>query len=478
VEKRLGRDECFGQNRTPSRQVSMTVSELVETLHNEESGDLYYLSTQQEQDDDEDDQEVASPSSSSSSSFQVPCRQLLQSSILDDTLDWAGNLVLESCNLWMGCTPRPPRLLRLDEDDPRLPPSPTVTANMKGSCSGLHHDFHDNFYLLLQGRKEIRLYSPDAAPYMQLRGQVECIHFNGVISYVGKETRADGVPMTLVDNHNNKEKKNGHAAKVDQGSKENSDNDDEEEEEEEELVLGKGFDYVSSSEEDDTKHTLLNEEDAVDDYDDTCSPGGNVADASPENSAASDTDKQAVNNKNDKDNTTGQYSDDEEDEEEGELVLGKGFDYVSSDEDEEDDARPSSVLEADDAVDDYEEIFPSQQGENGYSISHPPKGHDPPGDNFSRIGNPAASTTSSRFPEFWENCQTCVVELQAGQSLYIPAGWFHSVTSFGGASVDDTDKDYKNDIHMALNYWYHPPDALDCFDKPYIHEEDVRAAGR
>jgi hypothetical protein len=473
VEKRFARDECFGQNRSPSRQVSMTVSELVETLHKEEGGDLYYLSTQQQQEQNKDDDQGVAPSS-----FQVPCRQLLQSNILDETLEWAGKLVLESCNLWMGCTPRPPILLHLEKEDGPSPSSTATTIdNITGSCSGLHHDFHDNFYLLLQGKKEIRLYSPDAAPYMQLRGQVECIHFNGVISYVGRETRADGVPLTLVDNHKNNQ--NGHAGKASrqQGNKDNSDNDDDDFDEEE-LVLGKGFDYVSSSDEDDTKHVLLNAQDAVDDYDDTCSPGGNVADGSPQDSAAFNTDEQAVKNKTDKDNNSGQYTDEEDEEEEEELVLGKGFDYVSSDEEDVNNVKLSSVLDTDDVVDDYEEMFPLQDGENGDSLAHSPEGQDPPGDNFSRIGNPAASTTSARFPEFWHNCQTCVVELQAGQSLYIPAGWFHSVTSFGGASVDDTETDYKNDIHMALNYWYHPPDVLDCFDKPYVHEEDIRAAGR
>lgn len=42
--------------------------------------------------------------------------------------------------------------------------------------------------------------------------------------------------------------------------------------------------------------------------------------------------------------------------------------------------------------------------------------------------------------------------------LYLPAGWFHEVKSYGRR-------------HMALNYWVHPPDNLDPgpagFLKPY-----------
>ena len=43
--------------------------------------------------------------------------------------------------------------------------------------------------------------------------------------------------------------------------------------------------------------------------------------------------------------------------------------------------------------------------------------------------------------------------MRAGEALYLPAGWFHEVTSSGGA-------------HAALNYWFHPP-TEDAFDAPY-----------
>jgi Cupin-like domain len=48
------------------------------------------------------------------------------------------------------------------------------------------------------------------------------------------------------------------------------------------------------------------------------------------------------------------------------------------------------------------------------------------------------------------------VTITAGQMLYIPAGWFHEVRSTGGGSEG----------HMALNYWFHPPDGT-SFEKPY-----------
>jgi hypothetical protein len=54
-----------------------------------------------------------------------------------------------------------------------------------------------------------------------------------------------------------------------------------------------------------------------------------------------------------------------------------------------------------------------------------------------------------------------VCEVNAGEMLYLPAGWFHEVTSFGGASSGG---------HFAFNYWMHPPDHLDPhhgFASPY-----------
>lgn len=55
-----------------------------------------------------------------------------------------------------------------------------------------------------------------------------------------------------------------------------------------------------------------------------------------------------------------------------------------------------------------------------------------------------------------------IVDLKAGDMLYLPTSWFHEVTSFS---------DEGDDVHIALNYWFHPPDsALQRFERPY---EDI-----
>ena len=46
-----------------------------------------------------------------------------------------------------------------------------------------------------------------------------------------------------------------------------------------------------------------------------------------------------------------------------------------------------------------------------------------------------------------------VAEVEAGQMLYIPAGWFHEVTSYAASGS-------ASPTHLALNFWYHPPNNL------------------
>lgn len=64
-----------------------------------------------------------------------------------------------------------------------------------------------------------------------------------------------------------------------------------------------------------------------------------------------------------------------------------------------------------------------------------------------------------RFPKFAEaqaRGAAMTVTLNAGQMLYLPAGWFHEVRSVGAPPLG----------HMAMNYWFHPPDG-NAFAEPY-----------
>lgn len=60
-----------------------------------------------------------------------------------------------------------------------------------------------------------------------------------------------------------------------------------------------------------------------------------------------------------------------------------------------------------------------------------------------------------------------VVDVDEQQVLYLPAGWWHEVTSGGGDAGAGVPA-----RHAALNYWFHPPDNLDPkrgFLKPYTY---------
>ena len=61
-----------------------------------------------------------------------------------------------------------------------------------GSSSGLHHDFHDNLYILLNGKKRFTLVPPQFAKCLYTKGKVSKIHTNGLINYSGLSTRVDG----------------------------------------------------------------------------------------------------------------------------------------------------------------------------------------------------------------------------------------------------------------------------------------------
>lgn len=60
------------------------------------------------------------------------------------------------------------------------------------STSGLHHDFHDNLYIVLKGEKKVTLISPAYTQQLYTAGKVAKVHRNGRINYDGQLTHADG----------------------------------------------------------------------------------------------------------------------------------------------------------------------------------------------------------------------------------------------------------------------------------------------
>lgn len=85
-----------------------------------------------------------------------------------------GGLVPQNVNLWIG-------------------------YSREETSSGLHHDYHDNVYILLQGRKRFILFPPETACSLYTYGEIDFIHPNGRICYKGQQrTCADGSAQSSV----------------------------------------------------------------------------------------------------------------------------------------------------------------------------------------------------------------------------------------------------------------------------------------
>lgn len=70
------------------------------------------------------------------------------------------------------------------------------------------------------------------------------------------------------------------------------------------------------------------------------------------------------------------------------------------------------------------------------------------------------SVAKKEFPNILKATSRTEVWVEAGQMLYLPAGWFHEVTSFSTGESEDSS------THIALNFWFHPPTTQE-FEQPY-----------
>uniref|UniRef100_K3WEL6 JmjC domain-containing protein n=1 Tax=Globisporangium ultimum (strain ATCC 200006 / CBS 805.95 / DAOM BR144) TaxID=431595 RepID=K3WEL6_GLOUD len=274
-----------------------------------------------------------------------------------------GNLVPQNINIWMG-------------------------NNTAGSSSGLHHDYHDNLYLLLRGKKRFRLYSPADAAKMYTRGRLVRVHANGRINYAGEETTAYGADPSF------EQDALAHFEKVDaekelelaERAVENGEDGAEARLEAAEERLDRAMMRVLRAERDDE-------------------PEGD--DSSDENGAF-------------------HFDDDDDEEEEEEEAVAQ------------EDAAPAAATNAE-----------NKPQEVKYPVS------------FSRVDTALLQDPTTKaqleaeFPEF-TTANAAFCELQEGEMLFLPASWFHEVESYGSANG-----------HLALNYWFHPPDQFDSFDTPY-----------
>jgi len=156
-------------------RLKMTFSEFLDKIS--AGNENIYLTTQYDDDDDDDshsseeepsEEEEDNPLLDSCRvAFPTPVMRLFGEFPIRPQL--LGNLIPQQCNLWMG-------------------------TSKKGSSSGLHHDFHENLYILLRGEKRFTIVCPSQAPNLYTHGKIVKIHPNGLINYEKNLTLADGVP--------------------------------------------------------------------------------------------------------------------------------------------------------------------------------------------------------------------------------------------------------------------------------------------
>ncbi|GAX76316.1 hypothetical protein CEUSTIGMA_g3762.t1 [Chlamydomonas eustigma] len=348
VEKRNSPDESFGKGT----KIPMKFREFLKYMS--KGDDTLYLSTQ----------DVEAGPDGFPELMGHPLLELQKDLVKVPEL--MGNLVPQQINLWMGAS------------------SSSSPSLKSGSSSGLHHDFHDNLYVLIRGRKRFRLFDPSKAPLMYTHGKIRRIHQNGRIVYDGQgEVLTDGSEQRDVKLWSNRV-----AA-------------------EEEVAAAEA---AVTRHEQGSETRLKNAEEQLEAVLEMQLDAALLEDSGAE---------------------------DEEDDEISERFGGK--------------AEPRSNS--------------TGVTKRGAKNDHPPS--------FSKVDlSLSEGVLRKRFPSFPGASQALECIIEAGQMLYLPAGWFHEVTSSAVHYVSNIDCHAGG--HMAVNYWFYPPDNLDAsnkgFFRPYVRD--------
>ncbi|CDR99090.1 hypothetical protein [Sporisorium scitamineum] len=174
-----------GHFGTSVKRKKVKFSEFLDILEDKESAGKWYLTTQYLEQGDEQQQGSQSSSAKPAKSDDADSDDSNNEPEMDSVLpaptnalsndfpakpELLGNLVLQQCNLWLG-------------------------NSKEGKSSGLHHDFHDNLYILLSGYKRFLLFPPSAHRYLHPRGFVDRVHPNGLIVYAPPGELPSYVPI-------------------------------------------------------------------------------------------------------------------------------------------------------------------------------------------------------------------------------------------------------------------------------------------
>ena len=150
----------FGKGLEENMPFSNFIDILEGKNSNENKKRSYYLTTQ----------ELTYNSEGQPALWSAPVTSLANSGDFPLTPKLMGNSILANANIWMGSTSQSQGIsLGKDKD--------------KETSSGLHHDFHDNLYIVLRGCKRLILYPPNHASNLYTYGKISYLHENGLINY-------------------------------------------------------------------------------------------------------------------------------------------------------------------------------------------------------------------------------------------------------------------------------------------------------
>ncbi|THW26261.1 Clavaminate synthase-like protein [Aureobasidium pullulans] len=444
---------------TDVERVDTTFGAFLDSLK-EEKDEYDYLTTQYSDDeddlddDDEDDEDYDKEKEDqhneiASGTFPQPIRALLTKEV-PMRPEVMGNLVLQQMNIWLG-------------------------KSKAGTSSGLHHDFHDNLYVLLKGRKRFVLYPPSAVHHLDTYGKVKKIHTNGLIAYKqpgedeeddddeeaneADQIRADGLverdaaalKVQALEEKLDKFEATGKTKGLDKVQKEYG-------EAVERLMKYQTADFGELGEDDFDEVSSEEEEDPEELKDQVLRDAPSKKRKADGELDGRDTKTAKAGAEDDQD------SDANDDDSDADLLeaLEKAQNGQLDDLGDDEDASDLDLMEA----------LENAQGEDGpseplsFSQVSTQELH-------SHLGLTSPQKTSDALEKAGK---PYIVDLKAGDMLYLPTSWFHEVTSFSDESDDN--------LHIALNYWFHPPDAaLTKFEHPYsditlwkFMEEKVKSA--
>ncbi|EPQ52574.1 Clavaminate synthase-like protein [Gloeophyllum trabeum ATCC 11539] len=154
-------------------RIKMPFGEFLEKL---QSGCEMYLTTQY--DDEEEGEGSGEETLPEPFTCPPPCKCLKDDFPLRPSL--LHSLVPHQVNLWLGRSQPPPS----SGSQNRRATQGEIDWTQSRS-SGLHHDHHDNLYVLLAGYKRFVLFPPSAHPHLFFYGSDAQVHENGVVSYEG-----------------------------------------------------------------------------------------------------------------------------------------------------------------------------------------------------------------------------------------------------------------------------------------------------